>query len=165
MFPGTFDPVTLGHVDLMVRSLRIFDELVVAVADQHHKETVFDAPTRIEMIRESLPKGAAGRVEVEIFRGLLVDFARRKGVAAIVRGLRVISDFEFEFQMAYMNQKLAPKMETIFLAPQQAFSFINSTLVKEVARNGGDVSELVAASVERRLKGHFFPASGPKGNG
>jgi pantetheine-phosphate adenylyltransferase len=155
MFPGTFDPVTLGHVDIMVRSLRVFDEIVVAVADRHHKKTTFDAEARIAMIGESLPGGIGDRIQVEVFTGLLVEFARHKRVDCLIRGLRVISDFEYEFQMAYMNQGLAPELETIFLAPQLRFSFINSTLVKEVARYGGSLSGLVSPHVERRLRRCF----------
>jgi pantetheine-phosphate adenylyltransferase len=155
MFPGTFDPVTLGHIDIMTRALRIFDRLIVAVADQHHKSPVFDVESRVEMIRNSLPQEIRERIDVEIFRGLLVEFARGKGIDALIRGLRVISDFEYEFQMAFMNQGLAPELETIFLAPQPRFSFINSTLVKEVARHGGSLSGTVSPFVEERLREYY----------
>jgi pantetheine-phosphate adenylyltransferase len=165
MFPGTFDPVTLGHVDIMVRSLRVFDEIVVAVADRHHKKTTFDAETRIAMIGESLPGEVGDRIQVEVFTGLLVEFARQKNVDCLIRGLRVISDFEYEFQMAYMNQGLAPELETIFLAPQPRFSFINSTLVKEVARYGGSLSGLVSPHVERRLRRCYGTDSGERQGG
>lgn len=166
MFAGTFDPATLGHIDIMVRSLRVFDDIVVAVADQHHKDTVFDAETRIEMIRESLPAEVGDRVHVEVFTGLLVEFARYKKVNCIIRGLRVISDFEYEFQMAYMNQGLAPELETIFLAPQPRFSFVNSTLVREVARYGGRLSGLVSTHVEGRLRRYYgHTTDGTQGGG
>jgi pantetheine-phosphate adenylyltransferase len=160
VFPGTFDPFTMGHLDIVRRCLAIFDRLVIGVADQHHKKPLFDAATRVAMIRESLGEDLLDRVQVVVFRKLLVDFARDHGVRAIVRGLRVLSDFEYEFQMAFMNQRLAPDLETIFLAPRPRFSFVTSTLVKEVASYGGALDGLVPAPVERRLREHFGKGKG-----
>lgn len=155
LFPGTFDPVTMGHLDILVRALRLFDRMIVAVAHQHHKATLFSLEERMEMIRDGLPSSAAGLVEVRPFEGLLVDFAAREKVAGIVRGLRFVSDFEYEFQMALMNQKLRPQITTFFLMPTEQYSYLNATLVKEVARNGGSVEGLVTPLVARRLRERF----------
>jgi pantetheine-phosphate adenylyltransferase len=155
LFPGTFDPVTLGHLDILVRALSLFDRMIVAVAHRHHKATLFDAEERIEMIREGLPAAIADRVEVVPFEGLLVEFARELRVSGIVRGLRFVSDFEYEFQMALMNQKLCPEVTTIFLMPSEQFSYVNATLVKEVAKNGGNVDRLVTPSTAHRLRERF----------
>jgi pantetheine-phosphate adenylyltransferase len=155
LFPGTFDPVTLGHLDILVRSLHLFDRMILAVAHRHHKATLFTAEERMEMIRDALPTEAAGLVEVTAFEGLLVDFARARKVTGIVRGLRFVSDFEFEFQMALMNQKLCPEIDTIYLMPTEKFTYLNATLVKEVARNRGSVGGLVTPRTARRLEDRF----------
>jgi pantetheine-phosphate adenylyltransferase len=155
LFPGTFDPVTLGHLDILGRSLHLFDRMILAVAHRHHKATLFTVDERMEMIREALPPKAAGLVEVTAFEGLLVDFARARKVTGIVRGLRFVSDFEFEFQMALMNQKLCPEIDTIYLMPTERFSYLNATLVKEVARNRGSVQGLVTPHTEARLEEKF----------
>jgi pantetheine-phosphate adenylyltransferase len=155
MFPGTFDPVTLGHLDIIARALRLFDELIVAVAHRHHKATLFDVGERMEMIREGLPDAVASRVRVVPFEGLLVEFARAQRVAGIVRGLRFVSDFEYEFQMALMNQKLCPEITTFFLMPTEQFSYVNATLVKEVARSGGAVDGLVTPRTAERLRERY----------
>lgn len=155
LFPGTFDPVTLGHLDILQRSLALFDRMVVAVAHRHHKATLFTVEERIDLIREGLPPEAEGRVEVIPFEGLLVDLARELRVAGIVRGLRFVSDFEYEFQMSLMNQKLCPQIDTIYLMPKEQFSYLNATLVKEVARNGGQVEGLVTPGTARRLREKF----------
>jgi pantetheine-phosphate adenylyltransferase len=155
LFPGTFDPVTLGHLDILVRSLHLFDRMILAVAHRHHKATLFTAEERMEMIRDALPTDVAGLVEVTAFEGLLVDFARARKVTGIVRGLRFVSDFEFEFQMALMNQKLCPEIDTIYLMPTEKFTYLNATLVKEVARNRGSVQGLVAPQTARRLEDKF----------
>jgi pantetheine-phosphate adenylyltransferase len=154
MFSGTFDPVTLGHLDVLRRALRLFDRVVVAVAaaDKSRKPTLFSTEERVEMFRESLPQEGRGRVEVTAFQGLLVDFARRQQATAVVRGMRFVSDFEYEMQMAQMNQKLYPELITIFLTPSEAYSSLNATLVKEVALNGGSVRGLVPPGVARRLR-------------
>jgi len=155
IFPGTFDPVTLGHLDILRRALRVFDRMIVAVAHRHHKVTLFDAEERIAMLRASLGaslgKAEAARVEVTAFEGLLVDFARRRKAAGIVRGLRFVSDFEYEFQMALMNQKLEPDLTTLFLMPSEKYTYLNSSLVKEIVRSGGKVSGLVSPPVARAL--------------
>ncbi len=151
LFPGTFDPVTLGHMDVMARALHLFDRLIVAVARRHQKETLFDSDERIEMIRRGLSEEQAQLIEVTSFEGLLVDFARSRRVSGIVRGLRFVSDFEYEFQMALMNQKLCPELDTILLMPTERFSFLNASLVKDVARAGGSVEGLVTPDVARRL--------------
>ncbi len=155
LFPGTFDPVTMGHLDILGRALHLFDEMILAVAHRHHKETLFNVDERVEMVREALGPEEARLVEVTSFEGLLVDFARLRKVTGIVRGLRFVSDFEYEFQMALMNQKLCPELDTIFLMPTEQFSYLNASLVKEVARNRGSVRGLVPPGVARRLQERF----------
>jgi pantetheine-phosphate adenylyltransferase len=155
LFPGTFDPVTLGHLDILGRSLHLFDRMIVAVAHRHHKATLFTVEERMEMIRRALSPEAARIVEVAAFEGLLVDFARERKVTGIVRGLRFVSDFEYEFQMALMNQKLCPEIDTIYLMPTEQFSYLNATLVKEVARNRGSVQGLVTPYAARCLEEKF----------
>ena len=155
LFPGTFDPVTLGHLDILVRSLHLFDRMILAVAHRHHKATLFTVEERMGMIRDALPAEVASLVEVTAFEGLLVDFARVRKVTGIVRGLRFVSDFEFEFQMALMNQKLCPEIDTIYLMPTEKFSYLNATLVKEVARNRGSVQGLVTPHTASRLEDKF----------
>ncbi len=152
LFPGTFDPVTRGHLDIMTRALRVCDELLVAVADQHHKQTLFTIEERVQLIRDALPEAVRARVSVRPFTGLLVDFARRERVNVVVRGLRVISDFEYEFQMALMNKRLWPEIETLFLMPGEDLIYLNSTLVKEVARCGGETQTFVTPNVAQALR-------------
>jgi len=159
LFPGTFDPVTRGHLDIMRRALLVCDRLIVAVADRHHKRTLFDVETRVAFIREALAPETGARVAVEPFTGLLVDFARRRQVKVLVRGLRVISDFEYEFQMALMNKRLWPSVETLFLMPAEEWIYLNSSLVKEVARCQGDTLQFVPPHVARALQ-EAFPAEG-----
>jgi len=151
IYPGSFDPVTRGHEDIIRRALRIADEVVVAVAQRatHVKAGLFSLPERVEMVREVF-SGEKG-IEAAEFHGLLVDFARARGAQIIVRGLRAVSDFEYEFQMALMNRKLWPEMETVFLAPAIRYSYISASLVREIAALGGDVSEFVHPAVGRRL--------------
>jgi pantetheine-phosphate adenylyltransferase len=149
LFPGTFDPFTNGHLDLTRRAARIFDRVVVAVAESTAKGAMFTMAERVEMIR-SVTRGLR-KVEVVEFSDLVVTCARRVGAAVIIRGLRAVSDFEFEFQMALMNRKLSPSLEVAFLMPSQQYTYLNSTLVKEVARLGGSVTGLVPATVEERL--------------
>jgi pantetheine-phosphate adenylyltransferase len=155
LFPGSFDPFTNGHLDLARRASVLFDRVVVAVAQNSAKTSLFSIEERVEMI-EAAVRGLSG-ASVMHFSGLLVDCARGIGAQAIIRGLRAVSDFEFEFQMALMNRRLAPGIEIAFLMPSQEFTYLNSTLVKEVARHGGQIHGLVPALVERRLRARFAP--------
>ena len=150
VYPGTFDPMTLGHDDLMRRASRLFDRLIVAVAAGHHKRTMFTIAERLDMARE-LAKPYAN-VEVVAFRGLLRDFVVERGGKVVIRGLRAVSDFEYEFQMAGMNRQLMPDVETVFLTPSDQYQFVSGTFVREIATLGGDVSKFVAPSVLRRLQ-------------
>jgi len=150
IYPGSFDPVTFGHIDVIGRALRLFDEVVVAVAPSEGKSPLFSTEERIALIRASLP--GETRLKVKQMDGLLVDFVKMEQAAVIVRGLRAVSDFEFEFQMALMNRRLAPEVETIFLMPKEDYSYISSRIVKEVARLGGDVSGVVPAPVGAALR-------------
>lgn len=151
IYAGTFDPITLGHLDLIERAARIFDKLIVAVAKTSRKAAVlFTAEERAALVREVVKKYP--NVEVDSFDGLLVDYAHSKGVHVVVRGLRAFSDFEFEFQMALTNRKLAPDIETIFLMPNEDYSYVTSSTVREVAQFGGDTSDFVAGPVEKALR-------------
>ena len=153
LFPGSFDPFTNGHLDLARRASLLFDRVVIAVAHNSAKTALFTPEERVAMIEQSV-KGLRG-VSAIAFSGLLVDCARRVKAQAIIRGLRAVSDFEFEFQMALMNRRLAPRLEIAFLMPSQEFTYLNSTLVKEVARHGGRIRGLVPPLVERRLQERF----------
>jgi len=150
LFPGTFDPFTNGHLDLTRRAARLFDRVIVAVAPSPAKGTMFTVDERIDMIRESIK--SMRRVEVIGFDDLVVDCARRVGAQVMVRGLRAVSDFEFEFQMALMNRRLSSALEIAFLMPSQQYVYLNATLVKEVARYGGRITGLVPRVVEKRLR-------------
>jgi pantetheine-phosphate adenylyltransferase len=150
LFPGTFDPFTNGHLDLTRRAARLFDRVIVAVARSQAKGTLFTIEERAEMIR-AVTK-SLGRVEVVEFSGLVVECARKHGAQVMLRGLRAVSDFEFEFQMALMNRRLSRELEVAFLMPSQEYTYLNSTLVKEVARLGGNVTGLVPKLVEQRLR-------------
>ena len=151
-YPGSFDPLTLGHEDIARRSLKFADRLVIAVA--HHptqqKDRLFSVPERIEMLEECFADEP--RIEVVEFNGLLVDFCKRVGAMIVVRGLRAVSDFEYEFQMALMNRELDDDLETVFMTPGVEYTFLSASLVREVASLGGDVSEFVSEPVLRRLK-------------
>jgi len=153
VYPGTFDPVTNGHVDLVERSLRIFDELVVAVAANPKKQPLFSLNERIDLFRKAISRYR--RVKIEGFDGLLVDYVRAKKAVGIIRGLRAVSDFEYEMQMALMNRRLDSDIETVFLMPNEEYSFITSTIVKEAASYGGDVSSLVPKVVVEKLRKKF----------
>ena len=157
--PGSFDPITLGHEDIIRRSLRFADRVVVAVAYSatHVKNGMFDVDERVEMIRETFAGQPA--VEAASFQGLLVDFAKARGADVIVRGLRAVSDFEYEFQMALMNRRLWEGMETVFLAPDLEHSYLSSSLVRQIASLGGDVSPFVPPNVLRRLNARFGKTS------
>jgi pantetheine-phosphate adenylyltransferase len=150
IYPGTFDPMTLGHEDLMRRASRLFDKLLLAVAAGHHKRTMFTIAERIEIAAEVARPYP--NVEVVAFRGLLRDFVVENGGKVVVRGLRAVSDFEYEFQMAGMNRQLMPEVETIFMTPSDQFQFVSGTFVREIAMLGGDVSKFVAPSVLSRLR-------------
>jgi pantetheine-phosphate adenylyltransferase len=154
IYPGSFDPITLGHLDVIARASAIFSELIVAVASNEPKGPLFTAEERAALIRESLPE-TTGEIRVVTFDGLLVDLAREQETFVVIRGLRAISDFEFEFQMALVNRRLEPRLETIFLTPQEEFTFLSSRIVKEVARLDGDVRAFVPARVADALKGKF----------
>ncbi|MCB1791711.1 MAG: pantetheine-phosphate adenylyltransferase [Gammaproteobacteria bacterium] len=147
VYPGTFDPITNGHTDLILRATRLFDRVVVAVAKDTGKAPVCGIDERVELARAAVEDMHA--VEVVPFEGLLVNFCRDYGAKIVIRGLRAVSDFEFEFQLASMNRRLAPEIETIFLTPAEQYAFISSTLVREIARLGGDVSEFVHPEVQR----------------
>jgi pantetheine-phosphate adenylyltransferase len=149
VYPGTFDPLTRGHEDLVRRASRLFETLVVGVADSRAKRTFFTLAERVEMAREVL--GDEPRVQIVGFDGLLTEFVRRQGARVVLRGLRAVSDFEYEFQLAGMNRSLHPDMETIFLTPSEQHMFISATLVREIAQLGGDVSKFVDPRVAARL--------------
>ncbi len=149
IYAGSFDPITHGHEDLMRRSLRFVDQLVVGIANNSTKTPLFTLDERAAFIRESLADEP--RVTVEVFEGLLVDFARRKDAQLVIRGLRAVSDFEYEYQMALMNRHLHPDLETVFLAPSLDSTYNSSSIVREVARHGGDVTGLVSPNVARGL--------------
>ncbi len=141
LYPGTFDPITNGHIDLVNRALKLFDEVIIAVAFAHHKKPLFSFDERVALVKASFPDN--DKVSVVGFEGLLVDFARDNGAVAVLRGLRAVSDFEYEFGLANMNRSLDENFEAIFLTPSQEYSFVSSTIVREVARLGGDVSKFV----------------------
>ena len=149
IYPGTFDPITHGHLDVLGRAAKLFDRVTVAIADNPGKAPLFTIDQRLEMVRPNV--AAFGNVTVTSFNGLLVDFAVAQQAQAIIRGLRALSDFEFEFNMALMNRHLKPAIETIFVMPNEQFSYTSSTLVKQVAKYGGDISHFVPANVATAL--------------
>jgi pantetheine-phosphate adenylyltransferase len=150
VYPGTFDPITRGHEDLVRRAARLFDEVVVAVADSRGKNPFFNLEERVEMAKDVL--AAYDNVRVEGFSGLLMDFLRQQDAKVILRGLRAVSDFEYEFQMAGMNRNLYPDVETLFLTPAEQYQFISATMVREIATLGGDISPFVNPRVAQRIK-------------
>ena len=152
VYPGTFDPITNGHVDLIHRAARLFDRVVVAVAADTGKSPVFSTEERVELVRGSISES---NVEILPFRGLLVSFTRELGISVIMRGLRAVSDFEYEFQLAGMNRRMAPDIETLFLTPAEQYAYISSSLVREVARLKGDVSTFVTPTVQAALTRRF----------
>lgn len=149
LYPGSFDPLTLGHVDIIKRGSSLFDTIIVAVLENVEKTPMFTVEERLEMIGETFAK--LDNVEADSFSGLLVDYAAKRNATAIVRGIRAISDFEYEFQMALMNRRLAPSIETVFMMPAEEYSYVSSRLVKEVAKLGGNITGLVPKVVEKRL--------------
>ena len=155
IYPGSFDPITNGHVDLVKRTLRVFERVVVAIARNPDKDnSLFTLEERLEMIREVF-KGLGGRVRAASFDGLLVKYAKKMGAKVIIRGLRAVSDFEYEFQMAMMNRELAPDLETLFMMTGQSHFYLSSRLVKEVGSMGGDVSAMVPKAVLKKLGEKF----------
>src|SRR5579884_1230392 len=153
LYPGTFDPPTNGHVDLIQRGSRLFDHLTVAVLNNPGKNPLFNVAERVEMLQEATR--AIHNVSVATFNGLMVEFARQQGASAVLRGIRAISDYEYEFQMALMNRRLAPEIETVFLQPAGRYSFVSSRMLKEVFSFGGDVTGLVPPNVLKRLRGRM----------
>ena len=150
IYPGSFDPITNGHFDVLQRAARLFDRVTVAVAISTTKNSLFSTEQRVELIRANLTK--LPNVDVVSFDGLLVEFARQQKAQAIIRGLRALSDFEFEFNMALMNRHLEPEVETIFVMPKEAYSYTSSSLVKQIAKLGGDIGHFVPANVAAALK-------------
>ncbi len=158
IYPGTFDPITNGHMDIIQRALKVVDELVVGVAQDTGKAPLFDLDTRCELVEQEmqlLPPGERGRVKVKSFSGLLVNFARECGAGVTIRGLRAISDYEYEFQMACMNNKLAPEIETVFLTASESTHFISSRFVKQICSLGGDISGFVSTNVAEHLRKYY----------
>jgi pantetheine-phosphate adenylyltransferase len=153
VYPGTFDPITNGHSDLIQRAASLFDHVVVAVAEDTVKAPAFRTEERVALARQAV--GHLGNVEVSAFSGLLVAYARRRGIDIIMRGLRAVSDFEYEFQLAGMNRRMAPDIETLFLTPAEQYSYISSSLVREIARLRGDVSAFVPPIVQAALRERF----------
>jgi pantetheine-phosphate adenylyltransferase len=153
VFPGTFDPITNGHIDLIERASKLFPKVIVAVAKNTRKGPLFDLAERVEMAKLALSN--LSNIEVIGFEILLAEFAQRQGASAIIRGLRAISDFEYEFQLANMNRRLMPEVETLFLTPAEQYSFISSTLINEIAGLNGDISPFVPSRVAQKLKEKF----------
>ena len=155
IYPGTFDPLTNGHMSLIERGLKLFDRLIVAVGENPGKKHLFDIDERIVLIKEAVSASGLDNVEVDRFDGLLVDYAGKKKVNAVIRGLRAVSDFEYELQLALMNRKLNRDLETVFLMPSLRYIFLSSTIIKEAASFGGDISDLVPVNVENALREKF----------
>jgi pantetheine-phosphate adenylyltransferase len=155
VYPGTFDPITNGHLDIIHRGLNLFDRIIIAVASNPGKQPLFSLEERLKMIRDCFP-GKETRIEVEDVSGLLVDFAYKRGAKAIIRGLRVVSDFDYEFQLALMNRRIEREVETVFLMTGFRWIFISSSIIKDAARHGGDVSGLVPDHVCEKLRARYL---------
>ncbi len=155
VYPGSFDPMTLGHLDVVRRASALFDQVVIAVAAGHHKKTLFSLDERIAMVRESV--AAYPQVQVDSFATLLRDFVVSKGAKAVVRGLRAVTDFDYEFQLAGMNRQLMPEVETVFLTPSDQYQFISSTFVREIAQLGGEANKFVSPAIYQRLMDKLHP--------
>jgi len=153
IYPGSFDPVTNGHLDLIQRALLLFDRLVIAIADNPDKNPLFSADERLEMVKSTVKD--LKRVKVVLFTGLLANLAKELEASAFIRGVRAVSDFEFEFQLALMNRKLTPKTETVFLIPSEKYTYLSSNLIKDIARFNGEINRFVPKIVERKLKEKF----------
>lgn len=153
IYPGSFDPLTFGHLDVIQRACRLFDEVIVAVAFNDNKSPLFSIDERLELLQSTA--GAMEKVTIARFDSLLVNFAKERNAHAVIRGLRAVSDFEFEFQMALMNRKLEPVIETIFLMPKEEYTYLSSRIVKEIARLGGDITKFVPDSVAQALRAKF----------
>jgi pantetheine-phosphate adenylyltransferase len=159
IYPGTFDPMTNGHRDIVCRAIHLFDEMIILVAQNVHKRPLFDLQERVRLARETTSDLAG--VSVEPFEGLLAEYARRRQASAIIRGLRAVKDFEYELQMALMNKSLYPEVETVFFMPGESFTYVNSSMVREVARLGGDVSRFVSPPVAEALLLRFGTGKHP----
>lgn len=155
VYPGSFDPLTNGHLDVVQRAAKLFDRVIMAVARNEDKQPMFQLSERVELVGKSVAH--LPNVQADAFDGLLVEYARRQGAQAIIRGLRAVSDFEFEFQLALMNRKLNEEIETIFMMPKDTYTFLSSRIVKEIARHGGDISAFVPPCVQSALHSKFNP--------
>jgi pantetheine-phosphate adenylyltransferase len=155
IYPGSFDPVTRGHLDLVQRALPLFDHLTVAVAINSSKVPTFSVEERVAMLREVLPRDP--RLSVTMFRGLVVEFCAQQGIGAILRGVRTVSDFEYEYQMALTNRQLHADVETVFVMPSVQYSYVSSSLIREIVKNGGDVAHFLPPSVEKALRARLGP--------
>ncbi len=156
LYPGSFDPITYGHLDILERAANLFDEVVITVAVNTRKESVFTAEERVQIIQDAIKDKAWGnKVKVDSFTGLLVEHAKKSNVQTLIRGVRQLSDFEYEFRMALMNRRLAPDIDTVFLMPREELTFVSATLVREVAYWGGDLSQFVPPHVETLIKEKF----------
>jgi pantetheine-phosphate adenylyltransferase len=153
IYPGTFDPITNGHLDILERALKLFDKVIVTVARNSAKSPLFSEEERLELIRSAVASFAG--VEVDAFDGLLVEYARKRNASAVVRGLRAISDFEYELQMALMNRKLNESLVTVFLMPNERYTYLNSSIVREIAQLGGNINGFVPPNVQRALERKF----------
>lgn len=158
VYPGTFDPITMGHLDIINRALHLFDHIIIAIAINPGKTPLFTLEERIEMVQQCFPADDP-RIEVAAVSGLLVNYAMQRGAKAIIRGLRAVSDFDYEFQLALMNRKLERDVDTVFLMPAFRWIFISSSIIKDAARHGGDVGDLVPAHVNKRLQEAFHTGS------
>ena len=156
IYPGTFDPATLGHLDVLARAAGLFDEVIVAVAEDSSKHATFPTALRVQLLQDSISHEPwASRIQVTSFRGLLVEFARQKKAVAVIRGLRAVSDFKYEFQLALTNRRLHPELESVFLMPRETLSFISSQLVRELARLGAPLEDFVPPAAAATLRQHF----------
>jgi pantetheine-phosphate adenylyltransferase len=159
IYPGTFDPISLGHTDLVHRAARLFDHVIVGIAHSYQKKTLFSLEERVSLAKDVLAD--IPNLQVLSFDGLLINFAQQQNASVLLRGMRAVSDFEFEFQLASMNRSLAPNIESIFLTPTEKYSFLSSTLIREVSRLGGDISKFVHPHVEAALKEKFQQENSP----